>query len=163
MALVCHAGLQDSQERSRANSQGRLCWRWCLTSPGRNPALLSSNPSVFQLLECSASLLCLLLQFLESLTCLKGFLPSVHTEEERGSCLGLCSTAVSFGICGFCFSPEQRCCGGWECAADDNAEGCPGFCRAFSPFQSHNTVKQWDLMLYQCLGLLPEEQSREAK
>lgn len=108
MALVCHAGLQDSEERSRANSQGMLCWRCCSTSPGRNPALFSSTLSVFQLLECSASLLCHLLQFL---TCLKRFLPSVHTEEERGSCLGLCSTAVSFGICVFCFSPEQGCCG----------------------------------------------------
>lgn len=52
---------------------------------------------------------------------------------------------------------------GGNCAADDGAEGCSGFCRAFSPFQSHSTVKQRDLLLFQCLGLLPEEQSREAK
>lgn len=42
---LCFATLgYRTQERSRATSQGMLCWRWCVMSPGRNPALFSSNP-----------------------------------------------------------------------------------------------------------------------
>lgn len=50
--------------------------------------------------------------------------------------------------------------GGWRsgnCAAEDNVEGCSGFCRASSLFQSHSTVKRWDLTLVKSLEWLPEE------
>lgn len=119
--------------------------------------------SVFQLLECSASLLCCLLQFLESHLLKAISSISAHPRGER-ELFGAVQHSWKLWCLWILFvSTAEMLWKGENCAADDNAEGCSGFCRAFSPFHSHSTVKQWDLVLFQCLGLLPEERSREAK
>lgn len=55
--LVCHNGSGLPCWATGLCSQGMWCWRWCLMSPGRNPACSPQTLSVFQLLESSASLL----------------------------------------------------------------------------------------------------------
>lgn len=164
MALVGHVGLRDSQERSRANSQGVLCWRWCLTSPGRNPAVFSSNPlSIPARGVLCLSCRCRLLQLLESHLLKVISSISEHRRGEREMFRAVQHSCKLWYLWLLFLSRAGMLWRGGNCAAGDNAEGCSGFCRASSPFQSHSTVKQRDLVLFQCLGLLPEEWSREAK
>lgn len=82
---------------------------------------------------------------------------SAHRRGERELFRAVQHSCKLWHLCLLFLSRAGMLWKGENCAADDNAEGCSGFCRAFSPFQSHSTVKQWDLVLFQCLGLLPEE------
>lgn len=162
MALVCHAGPQDCQKRSRANGQDVLEMVFNITWQESCPVLL--QPSQHSS-SWSALPLCSVLAPIPGVFHLLKVISSIsaHRRGEREMFRAVQHSCKLWYLCLLFLSGAEMLWRGGNCAADDNAEGCWGFCRAFSPFQSHSTVKQWDLMLFQCLGSLPEERSREAK